>query len=101
MFLLAFTTRNNLNYANKIFTTCCLSPTLFILNVLIRGYVKIGQFKQPILLFDKLRICGLCLDNFTYPFVFKAIGELIMVKGGEKIHEYVCLYQVTISIGEH
>nr|XP_009777934.1 PREDICTED: pentatricopeptide repeat-containing protein At1g31430-like [Nicotiana sylvestris] len=56
-------------------------------NVMIKGYVKNGQFKQPLFFFDELRIGGLCHDNFTYPFVlFKTIGELKMVKEGEKIH---------------
>ncbi|PHT99393.1 Pentatricopeptide repeat-containing protein [Capsicum chinense] len=88
--LLAFTTHNNnLNYAKKIFNACRHNPTLFMYNVMIKGYVKNGQFKQPLLLFDELRICGLCPDNFTYPFVFKAVGELKMVKEGEKIHGHV------------
>ncbi|XP_060198254.1 pentatricopeptide repeat-containing protein At1g31430-like [Lycium barbarum] len=91
--LLAFTTHNNtfrvdLNYAKKIFTSCH-NRTLFMYNVMIKGYVKTGQFKQPLFLFNELRINGLCPDNFTYPFVFKAIGELKMVKEGEKIHGYV------------
>lgn len=58
-------------------------------NVMIKGYVKTGQFKKPLYLFNELKIHGLFPDNFTYPFVFKAIGELKMVKGGEKIHGYV------------
>ncbi|XP_070025174.1 pentatricopeptide repeat-containing protein At1g31430-like [Nicotiana sylvestris] len=55
---------------------------------MIKGYVKIGQFKQPLILFDELRIGGLCPNNFSYPFVFKDIGELKMVKEGEKIYGY-------------
>ncbi|XP_009607091.1 pentatricopeptide repeat-containing protein At1g31430-like [Nicotiana tabacum] len=90
--LLAFTTDTlqggDFNYAKKIFTYCH-SRTLFMYNVMIKGYVKNGQFKQPLFLFDELRIGGLCPDSFTYPFVFKAIGELKMVKEGEKIHGYV------------
>ncbi|CAN4119544.1 unnamed protein product [Withania somnifera] len=84
--LLAVTTHDDLNYANKIFTTCCHNPTLFMYNVMIKGYARTGQLKQSLLLFDELRIRGLCPDNFTYPFVFKAIGELNMVKAGEKLH---------------
>ncbi|KAK4708293.1 hypothetical protein R3W88_029218 [Solanum pinnatisectum] len=88
--LLAFTTHDDtdFNYAKKIFS-CCENRTLFMYNVMIKGYVKTGQFKRPLFLFDELRIHGLFPDNFTYPFVFKAIGELKMVKGGEKIHGYV------------
>ncbi|KAK6775575.1 hypothetical protein RDI58_026576 [Solanum bulbocastanum] len=88
--LLAFTTHDDtdFNYAKKIFS-CCENRTLFMYNVMIKGYVKTGQFKKPLFLFDELRIHGLFPDNFTYPFVFKAIGELKMVKGGEKIHGYV------------
>lgn len=88
--LLAFTTHDDtdFNYAKKIFS-CCENRTLFMYNVMIKGYVKTGQFKKPLYLFNELKIHGLFPDNFTYPFVFKAIGELKMVKGGEKIHGYV------------
>lgn len=71
--LLAFTTHNYLNCAKKIFSTCCQNPTLFMCNVMIKGYVKTGQFKQPLLLFDELRIRGLCPDNFMYSFVARPV----------------------------
>ncbi|KAK4358991.1 hypothetical protein RND71_021220 [Anisodus tanguticus] len=56
---------------------------------------EIGQFKQPLYLFNELRISGLLYpDNYTYPYVFKATGELNMVKEGEKIHAYVSKFGV-------
>lgn len=41
------------------------------------------------MLFSKLRERGVSPDNFTYPFVFKAVGCLGEVKKGEKVHGYV------------
>ncbi|KAL8531237.1 hypothetical protein ACS0TY_008024 [Phlomoides rotata] len=85
--LMAFTTDVNLTHADKIFSQIeC--PTLFIYNLMIKAHVKSGNYRKAIFLFDELRMQGLWPDNYTYPFVFKAVGGLRMVLEGEKIHGY-------------
>lgn len=56
---------------------------------MIKAFTKKGSFEKAFLLFGKLREDRLCPDNFTYPFVFKAIGCLGNVYEGEKIHGHV------------
>nr|XP_017217384.1 PREDICTED: pentatricopeptide repeat-containing protein At1g31430 [Daucus carota subsp. sativus] len=78
----------NLSYAEKIF--CRIkNPSLFVYNVMIKAYTKSGFYRKTLFLFDELRVLGLWPDNFTYPFVFKAVGYLREVLVGEKIHGFV------------
>lgn len=85
--LMAFATDADLRYADKIFAQIeC--PTLFIYNVMIKAHVKFGSCRKALSLFDELRLRGLVPDNYTYPFVFKAVGRLRIVLEGEKIHGF-------------
>lgn len=89
--LMAFTadpSLGNLNYAQRIFNRI-ENPSLFIYNVMIKAHTKMGNFRKALCLFDQLRIHGIQPDNYTYPFVFKVIGELKLVQDGEKIHGFV------------
>lgn len=89
--LIAFTVDpvlGNLCYAQKIFNQID-KPSLFTYNVMIKSYTKMGSFRKALCLFDKLRENGLWPDNYTYPFVFKAVVGLRTVKDGETIHGFV------------
>ncbi|KAK6159667.1 hypothetical protein DH2020_003048 [Rehmannia glutinosa] len=86
--LMVFATEANLTHAEKIFARIeC--PTLFIYNVMIKANAKAGSFRKALFLFDELRMQGIWPDNYTYPFVFKAVGGLRVVLEGEKIHGFV------------
>ena len=61
-------------------------PSLFVYNVMIKAFAKHGSFRRAISIFDGLRVQGLWMDNYTYPFVFKAIGCLKEGFLGEKVH---------------
>ncbi|XP_075651527.1 pentatricopeptide repeat-containing protein At1g31430-like isoform X3 [Castanea sativa] len=78
----------NLHYAEKIFNYI-QNPSLFIYNVLIKAFAKKGSFKKSIWVFGQLRKHGLWPDNFTYPYVFKAIGciELGKVENFKKLFD--------------
>lgn len=78
----------NLQYAEKIFGFI-QEPTLFVYNVMIKALTKKGSFRRAILVFERLREEGLWPDNFTYPFVMKAIGCLGEVQEGKKVHGFV------------
>ncbi|PON56947.1 Tetratricopeptide-like helical domain containing protein [Parasponia andersonii] len=78
----------NLGYAEKVFDFS-REPSLFIYNVMIKAFAKKGSFGRVLLLFDRLREVGLWPDNFTYPFVLKAIGCLGQVQEGRKVHGFV------------
>ncbi|KAL6514424.1 hypothetical protein OROHE_019032 [Orobanche hederae] len=86
--LMIFATDANLTHAEKIFVRI-ERPTLFIYNVAIKAHAKSGNCRKALFLFDELRVRGLCPDNYTYPFVFKAVGRLKAVPEGDKIHGFV------------
>ncbi|XP_068647659.1 pentatricopeptide repeat-containing protein At1g31430 [Aristolochia californica] len=77
-----------LTYAEKIFRNI-QNPSLFIYNLLIKAFTKKGRMKSTLQLFDKLRWGGLSPDNFTFPFVLKAMGCLKLVSEGQKIHGFI------------
>lgn len=78
----------NLRYAERVFDYI-QEPCLFVYNVMVKAYAKRGIFRKVILLFQRLKEDGLWPDNFTYPFVLKAIGCLRDLCHGEKIHGFV------------
>ncbi|KAK3041626.1 hypothetical protein RJ639_001436 [Escallonia herrerae] len=89
--LMAFCTdphHGNPHYAERVFTYI-ENPSLFVYNVMIKAYTKSGSFKRSLFLYDQMRAYGLWPDNFTYPFVFKAIGLLKEALVGQKVRGYV------------
>ncbi|KAF5725806.1 hypothetical protein HS088_TW23G00535 [Tripterygium wilfordii] len=78
----------SLRYAEIVFD-CIQDPCLFIYNLMIKAVAKKGRFRNALSLFSKLRGDGLSPDNFTYPFVFKAIACLGEVLEGAKVHGFV------------
>ncbi|KAL2460584.1 Pentatricopeptide repeat-containing protein [Abeliophyllum distichum] len=87
--IMAFTTATkNLSHAERIFHHI-ENPTLFIYNVMIKVYAKKGSYKKAIFLFDDLRVRGLWPDNYSYPFVLKAVEGLGELDRGKRIHGFV------------
>ncbi|XP_012840236.1 PREDICTED: pentatricopeptide repeat-containing protein At1g31430 [Erythranthe guttata] len=87
--LMVFAAGANLAHAEKIFARID-RPTLFIYNVMIKAHAisVSGNCSRALSLFDEMRVRGLCPDNYTYPFVFKAVSRLRVVLEGEKIHGF-------------
>ncbi|KAL4360633.1 hypothetical protein GQ457_04G033350 [Hibiscus cannabinus] len=62
-------------------------PTLFSYNMMFKMYTKSGFYFDTLNLFVEMVSLGKCkADNFTYPFVFKAIGEEKLVGFGRVVH---------------
>ncbi|CAN1758674.1 Pentatricopeptide repeat-containing protein At1g31430 [Linum perenne] len=78
----------NLNYAERVFGVT-EKPCLFIYNLMIKVYAKKGSFRMCLLLFSRLKGDGLWPDNFTYPFVLKAIGYLGRTLEAKRVHGFV------------
>ncbi|KAF1863317.1 hypothetical protein Lal_00031317 [Lupinus albus] len=87
--LMAFSIKD-FHYALTIFNFIH-HPSLFIYNLMIKAFVKRGGFINAISLFHRLRQqeYGVWPDNYTYPYVFKAIGCLRDFNEGEKVHAFV------------
>ncbi|MCL7023234.1 hypothetical protein MKW94_007485 [Papaver nudicaule] len=75
----------NLNYAERVFSYT-EEPSIFLYNLMIRAFTKMGNLRRCVSLFVRLREDGLSPDSFTFPFVLKAIGCSKMVLEGKKIH---------------
>ncbi|XP_057445104.1 pentatricopeptide repeat-containing protein At1g31430-like [Lotus japonicus] len=76
------------HYALRIFDHI-QQPSLFNYNVMIKAFAKKGSFRRAISLFQQLREDGVWPDNYTYPYVLKAIGCLGDVGQGRKVHAFV------------
>ncbi|KAK2452164.1 pentatricopeptide repeat-containing protein, mitochondrial [Trifolium repens] len=76
------------HYALRIFNHTQY-PSLFIYNLIIKAFVKKGSFTRAISVFNQLREDGLWPDNYTYPYVLKAIGCMGDLAQGEKVHAFV------------
>ncbi|KAE8697483.1 Detected protein of unknown function [Hibiscus syriacus] len=62
-------------------------PTLFSYNMMFKMYTKHGFYLETLNLFVEMVSLGKCTaDNFSYPFVCKAIGEGKLVGFGRVVH---------------
>ncbi|KAL9670801.1 hypothetical protein QQ045_008359 [Rhodiola kirilowii] len=73
----------------------------FLWNSMIRGYASNGFPENAIILYCRMLSCGLKGDNFTYPFVFKACGELGFVRVGRIVHSEAVVggFQLDLYVG--
>ncbi|KAK9747612.1 hypothetical protein RND81_02G003100 [Saponaria officinalis] len=69
-----------------------VNKSSFLWNFMIRGYASNDLSVQAILLYLKMRRGGVFSDNFTYPFVVKACGDLADVKLGHVVHAQVMIH---------
>lgn len=53
---------------------------------MIRGYSCNGYCVKSIALCREIMGPGQKLDNFTYPFVLKACGDMGLVENGRRVH---------------
>ncbi|KAG6593451.1 Pentatricopeptide repeat-containing protein, partial [Cucurbita argyrosperma subsp. sororia] len=63
--------------------------SLFLWNVMIRGYAWNGPYEVAISLYYQMQDYGFVPDKFTFPFVLKACSALSAMEEGKKIHEHV------------
>ncbi|KAJ4950183.1 hypothetical protein NE237_027015 [Protea cynaroides] len=63
----------------------------FTWNSMIRGYACNGFSLNSIALYRDMLSFGQKADNFTYPFVLKACGDLLDVQIGRKIHSEIVI----------
>ncbi|KAF5206880.1 Pentatricopeptide repeat [Thalictrum thalictroides] len=68
---------------------------------MIRGYACNGFSGKSLVLYKEMLSFGHKADNFTYPFVLKACGDLLLVEIGKKVHCEVVVsgYESDIFVG--
>ncbi|KAF3447410.1 hypothetical protein FNV43_RR12596 [Rhamnella rubrinervis] len=58
-------------------------------NMLISSYVRYGKFSEALSAYRQMMNKGIRPDNFTYPSVLKACGEMMDVGSGMEVHESI------------
>ncbi|KAJ6417975.1 hypothetical protein OIU84_001373 [Salix udensis] len=79
----------DLNMARLLFdniNVCYDEPTSFLCNTMIRAYANVGQCFETIKLYSFMRKTGTFVNNYTYPFVFKACALNLLVREGKVVH---------------
>ncbi|KAJ7948200.1 Pentatricopeptide repeat-containing protein [Quillaja saponaria] len=61
----------------------------FLWNFMIRGYACNGLPLKSLVLYREMLSFGRNSDKFTYPFVLKACGDLLLVEIGRQVHGLV------------
>eukprot|EP01018_Ginkgo_biloba_P003474 Gb_25271 [translate_table: standard] len=64
-------------------------PSLFIWNVMIKGYIQNGLCKEALGLYYQMQQIGIQPNKFTFPFVLKACVGQSSLQEGKEIHECV------------
>ncbi|KAF7140560.1 hypothetical protein RHSIM_Rhsim06G0156600 [Rhododendron simsii] len=74
---------------------------VFLWNSMIRGYACNGQCMKSLVLYREMMSFGQKPDNFTYPFVLKACGDLGVVEIGRRVHceVVVCGFETDVYVG--
>ncbi|KAL2328313.1 hypothetical protein Fmac_021740 [Flemingia macrophylla] len=75
-------------HAQLIFQQIVLKSS-FLWNSMIRGYACNSSSPRSLLLYRQMLRFGHKPDNFTYPFVLKACGDLVLRETGRKVHALV------------
>ncbi|CAL9767142.1 unnamed protein product, partial [Musa acuminata subsp. burmannicoides] len=72
----------------------------FLWNVMIRGCACGGSPLESLLLYREMLKFGRRSDNFTYPFVLMACGDLCLVEVGRRVHSeiIVCGYESDVFV---
>uniref|UniRef100_A0A2N9IUF5 DYW domain-containing protein n=1 Tax=Fagus sylvatica TaxID=28930 RepID=A0A2N9IUF5_FAGSY len=62
---------------------------VFLWNLMINEYSKIGDFGESICLFRKMQELGIEVNSHTFSCVLKCFAALRNVEGGQKVHGYL------------
>ncbi|XP_057965800.1 putative pentatricopeptide repeat-containing protein At3g11460, mitochondrial [Malania oleifera] len=75
----------------------------FLWSFMIRGYACKcdGSSVKALVLYREMRSFGRKADNFAYPFVLKACGDLLLVEIGRRVHceIVVCGFESDVYVG--
>ncbi|KAL7232307.1 hypothetical protein ACSBR2_010346 [Camellia fascicularis] len=64
-------------------------PNVHLYNTLIRAHIYNSQPSQAFAAFFDMQYCGLCPDNFTYPFLLKACSGQASLRLVQMIHTHI------------
>ncbi|KAK9286696.1 hypothetical protein L1049_015099 [Liquidambar formosana] len=76
------------DYASSI-VKCVDNPTVFVYNMLIRGFSRSPEPEKALFWYTSLTRRGLSPDRFTLPFLLKACSKLLDVRYGQQVHCHI------------
>ncbi|OAY57615.1 pentatricopeptide repeat-containing protein At3g46790, chloroplastic [Manihot esculenta] len=79
---------SNMGYARKVFDSL-FERDIFLWNLIIQGYANMGPNTEAVSIYSEMRLAGICVNQYTYPFVLKACGVSGDKKNGQVIHGHV------------
>ncbi|KAL5718135.1 hypothetical protein ACHQM5_011071 [Ranunculus cassubicifolius] len=79
---------NHLPTASLLFKTIP-NPSSFLWNIMIRGYVSQGYYRQSLKLYSQMLDNGVRPDKFTFPFALNACAGLLDLSTGKSVHQHV------------
>ncbi|KAJ8761985.1 hypothetical protein K2173_006587 [Erythroxylum novogranatense] len=83
-----YVTCGNLREGRLVFDKIANEKT-FLWNLMINGYAKIGDFKESVLIFEKMLRSGIEVNSHTFSCVLKCFAALGSIKDGEWVHGYL------------
>ena len=91
---------SNMEDARKVFDSL-FERDIFVWNMVIQGYANLGPLKEALNIYDQMRLSGVSMNRYTYPFVLKACGAMKDGKKGEVIHGHTvkCGFDLDLFVG--
>lgn len=65
------------------------SKNVFLWNLLMNGYAKIGNFKESVNMYYRMLELGIEMNSYTFSCILKCFAALENVVEGEKVHEKI------------
>lgn len=83
-----YVTCGDTRQGRRVFDTIA-NEKVFMWNLMMSEYSKMGNFKESIYLFNKMIKLGVGADAYTFPCVLKCIAAMKGVKDGVLVHGYL------------
>ncbi|KAF6164418.1 hypothetical protein GIB67_025244 [Kingdonia uniflora] len=73
----------------RVFDEMVVNEKVFLWNLMMNGYAKVGDFRESIRLFIRMKESGVRPNEYSFSIVFKCFAALTSVLGGEETHGYL------------
>ena len=83
-----YVTCGDLREGRRIFDKVA-NEKVFLWNLLMNGYAKIGNFRESLSLFKRMRELGVKMNSYTFSCVMKCYAASGSVEEGEGVHAYL------------
>ncbi|XP_071722499.1 pentatricopeptide repeat-containing protein At2g20540-like [Rutidosis leptorrhynchoides] len=75
----------DLNFSQTIFSQI-QNPNVFAYNFMLKSFSRSQNVEKTLTLFNRMLCNGVLPDKYTFPFVLKACGRLVVLEKGQEVH---------------